>query len=378
MFQYAQSLLNALDTLPRTEFDVSIAFVDEQWAEMARGFAFKSRFLRWGRFGSWLAQIFMVARLPFQLTRFLNRFGNPLVAELRNMNCDVWIFPAQDALGYQIETSTIVAIHDLMHRFEARFSEVGGGYRYAVREHRFKNLSRKARVLLTDSELGKDQLVNAYGIPHQKVYALPYVAAKSVYEAASEHPVPSEPRGKYFFYPAQFWPHKNHKNLIAAAAVVKAECPDIKLVFAGALKNEYPEIVKFAASLDMMPHVSFLGYVPDEQVVALYQGARALVMPTYLGPTNIPPLEAMICGCPVAVSGIYAMKEQLGSAALYFDPNSVGDIANALRRLWADDCLCEDLKMAGYRRASLWGPEQFSVRFRDILKAALNGAEDQS
>ena len=73
---------------------------------------------------------------------------------------------------------------------------------------------------------------------------------------------------------------------------------------------------------------------------------QALVFPTFLGPTNMPPLEAINEGCAVAVSGIYAMPEMLEGAALYFDPNSIESMTDALIKLH-DDNQIELLKANG-------------------------------
>ena len=90
-------------------------------------------------------------------------------------------------------------------------------------------------------------------------------------------------------------------------------------------------------------------------------------MPTYYGPTNIPPLEAFSVGCPVAISGIYGMPEQVGDAALLFNPDSVDEIASSIRRLWTDDKLCAELSEKGSKKAAQWGQKQFNERLRGII-----------
>jgi glycosyltransferase involved in cell wall biosynthesis len=94
-------------------------------------------------------------------------------------------------------------------------------------------------------------------------------------------------------------------------------------------------------------------------------------MPTHFGPTNIPPLEAFLVGCPVAVSGIYGIPEQVGDAALLFDPESVEEIAKCIERLWTDDALCVMLAAQGKQRAAAWGQEQFNARLREIIDVVL-------
>jgi glycosyltransferase involved in cell wall biosynthesis len=99
----------------------------------------------------------------------------------------------------------------------------------------------------------------------------------------------------------------------------------------------------------------------------IYQRARALIMPTFFGPTNIPPLEAFSLGCPVAISKIYGMPEQVGNAALLFDPSSETEIAEIMYRLWTDDELCDTLARKGRVRATIWNRSTFQERFEEIL-----------
>ena len=83
-------------------------------------------------------------------------------------------------------------------------------------------------------------------------------------------------------------------------------------------------------------------------------------MPTYYGPTNIPPIEANLLDCPVAVSDIYGMREQLGDAALFFDPNNEVEIAEIIRNYWLDDDLCDEMKKRGRRTAWKFTQNRFN------------------
>jgi glycosyltransferase involved in cell wall biosynthesis len=94
-------------------------------------------------------------------------------------------------------------------------------------------------------------------------------------------------------------------------------------------------------------------------------------MPTFYGPTNIPPLEAMALGCPVAASKIYGMPEQLGDAALFFDPRSIEGIAQAMKVLWQDDNLCAELSQKGTARSLRWNQSHFNQRLHEIIQKVL-------
>jgi glycosyltransferase involved in cell wall biosynthesis len=180
---------------------------------------------------------------------------------------------------------------------------------------------------------------------------------------------------KYFFYPAQFWKHKNHEVLLYGLHRILPDYPDMHLVFSGGKKNNYDFITGLIDRLGLGNRVQIIGYVPDQDMAAMYHCAHALLMPTFFGPTNIPPLEAMACGCPVAVSRIYGMPEQLGDAALYFDPRSIDEVAEVMVTLWTDEALCQQLRDRGEARSAAWGLAQFSERLGEIVRITAAAAQ---
>jgi glycosyltransferase involved in cell wall biosynthesis len=216
-------------------------------------------------------------------------------------------------------------------------------------------------------------VMESYGMPAERIHVLPYIAPAYMQSAGKPPDFDSRYRlpVKFIFYPAQFWEHKNHKRLISALGKLKHDLPDLKLVLAGSKQNAHDSVVRLVEELDLSDDILFLGYVPDEYMPELYRRARALIMPTYFGPTNIPPLEAFLTGCPVAISGIYGMPEQVGDAALQFNPDSVDEIAGCIRMLWTDDRLCAELAEKGRKRAANWGQRQFNNRLREIVEETL-------
>jgi glycosyltransferase involved in cell wall biosynthesis len=112
---------------------------------------------------------------------------------------------------------------------------------------------------------------------------------------------------------------------------------DSNLVFSGGLNKNYFKLKKIVAKLGLDQNIFFTGYVQDFEIVALYVGSQALVMPTFFGPTNIPPIEAIFCKTPIIISDIYGIKNQLENSALYFDPNSILDIERALLKFFETD-----------------------------------------
>lgn len=373
MFQYAQSLLDALSTLDRERrIAVQVAYAHDSWAPILQRWPIPARRLAMGQLGLRLNYGAMVLRLPRAAVRLLIAM-NPISMQLRGFECDAWIFPAQDPSTFQVRERVIGVIHDLMHRYEPYFPEVATASRIRIREHRFGGIVNAADAILVDSEVGKAHVVACYGADPSRIFPLPYLPSRSILEAAKVEPKLALPE-KFLFYPAQFWEHKNHKRLLAAIARLSERGHEVHLVLSGAKCHEYKSVREHAIALGLAGRVTFLGYVPEEMMPTIYRRARAMVMPTFFGPTNIPPLEAMACDCPVAISGIYGMPEQLGEAALFFDPKSEEAIANACERLWVDDALCAKLIEAGRRKTRAWNHHTFADRLGAILEAVFTDA----
>jgi glycosyltransferase involved in cell wall biosynthesis len=181
---------------------------------------------------------------------------------------------------------------------------------------------------------------------------------------------------RYFFYPAQFWPHKNHLRIVQAMAQLR-ERHDLRvnILFSGYHSGEireatFAEVTETASKLQVKDQIKYLGYVPDEDLAALYVGARALIMPTFFGATNIPPLEAWALGCPVLTSDIRGIRQQAGEASVLVDPRSVEAIAEGMRKLWTDDELCRTLVAKGTRRLELFTFEDFRKQMMEIIDEA--------
>lgn len=366
--QYSQALLGALAGLDAGRYSVTVIFDDSSWAGWLSSRGFAAHQVSGGNWG-WLSKAWVWVGLPNAWFRKFIAPHLPLAQFMQQERCDYWVFPAHDAWSYQMPVKSVATIHDLMHRYESSFPEVASRGRFLYRENHFKNVCEWADAILVDSVTGKTHVQESYGAEVSKIFALPYIPPEHVYvrqtntNLESAYDLPE----KYFFYPAQFWPHKNHLRLVSALAEARKRFPEMKLVLVGGARNGFKSIIEQVTNLDLGEHVIFFDYIPDEDMAVFYRHARALIMPTFFGPTNIPQLEAFVLGCPVATSDIYGIPEQVGDAALLFDPNSIQEMSDIMCRLWSDDELCRELIKRGYDKAATWGPKEFSARLESIL-----------
>lgn len=303
---------------------------------------------------------------------------------------DLAIYPAPTELAFQAGIPYVAAVHDLQHRIQPEFPEVSAGGAFEGREFLFSNLIRRALRTLADSECGAEDIVRLYELDTTaaaRVSIVPYTLPPGVASVPDEAEIArvrasySLPE-RYLFYPAQFWPHKNHARLVQALAQLGGDAADVPLVLIGSRSGDLREatfaaVMSLAEQLGVSARVRYLGYVPDSDIAPLYAGAQALVMPTFFGPTNIPSIEAWHFGCPVITSDVRGIPEQVGDAAVLVTPSSVESIAAGIERVLSDGALRDTLVKNGRRRIAGYPQVEFARRFGvalDEAKAALHAA----
>jgi len=160
-------------------------------------------------------------------------------------------------------------------------------------------------------------------------------------------------RQPYFLHVGTMNPRKNLEGLLRSFERFKKDtaAPHL-LVVAGAKGWLVAGIDALVEQLSSKNHLRFAGRVDNEDLVALYQGAEALVMPSLYEGFGLPVLEAMACGCPVITSNVSSLPEIAGDAALLVDPRNDEAIVQAMRELAGNPGLRQRLVEKGFRRAA--------------------------
>ncbi len=287
---------------------------------------------------SWLGKTLkkLVERLPHMHTKYKwleYAFKQPNKLLLQ-AGVQVLYYPIQ--AQYHIPGFPFIATNwDIGHLTTYPFPEMISGGGFSGRELFYRQHLPQALCIFAESEAGKKELVQYLGIAEKKVKVVPLFAGNStsVNSEQQQHILSrlTLASQRYFFYPAQFWAHKNHYNLLKAFQLLLQEYSDLKLVFTGSDKGNLSYIKKVADNLKLNDRVLFLGFVSNETLFTLYSNALALVMPSFLGPTNMPLLEAQELGCPVICSNMEGHKEMLQEGALYFRPESIKEMAMQMK-----------------------------------------------
>lgn len=248
----------------------------------------------------------------------------------------------------RIKTSVpyIYTVWDLGHHVLPMLPEVNCDW--YDREVMYQEMLPHASWIITGNEQGKQEIIDSYAVTPSKIRIVPFPVSSFCYgpSAAPQFELPE----KYFFYPAQFWAHKNHIVILNALKILKEKyniCP--KMFFSGSDKGNKRYIEEECARIGLCDQVSFLGFLSYEELKHIYMNATGMIFASLMGPNNLPPIEAAYLGCPVIITDIPGHREQMGDSALYFEGTDEAALAAQMYAVLSNkdgivDCLKERMQ----------------------------------
>jgi glycosyltransferase involved in cell wall biosynthesis len=117
--------------------------------------------------------------------------------------------------------------------------------------------------------------------------------------------------------------------------------------------------------------VRYIGFINEEEKVAMFKVATALIMPTIGESFGLQVWEAFHLGCPVVASNAFDMPEQVGNAGLFLDPFNVQDMAEKIYSIWTDEDLRQELIRKGYNRVNDLTIENYAKQWEKIINEDL-------
>lgn len=318
---------------------------------------------------SLLGRVVATLRHVFPPFGFIWRFSSSLESICNELKVEtIWF------IGGLYDTPDIpffTTVWDVQHRTHPWYPEVSSNWLWDYRELFLTRHLQRASCIITGTEVGQRELERFYGIDPTRVLIAPHPTPSFALDDSESLPysLPSHLgiEEQFIFYPAQFWPHKNHATLISALAILREEGHFVpQLVLVGSDKGNRLFLEELARSIGVEDRIHFPGFISVSELKSLYQHAIAMVYPSVSGPENLPPLEAFGLGCPVLVSDFEGAREQLGDAAYFFDPLDPKQIADAIVAI-------QDLKIRqgfialGRKRAKEWNASDYVERVIERL-----------
>ena len=344
---YTRSMIDALKLLPRESYRVTIRTTADNACYDDCGVP--------------------IVRLPSSLSLTTSRW---LLGVDPFANADCVVSPIYSTLLLTTRKPFVFTLHDLQEKHYPRHF----GIATRVWRHITNRLltARAARVICESRFVGND-IVSHFGIPEARIEVVPAPPIASIRGGELSDARIAEVKKKlglpdqYVFYPAQFWPHKNHLRLVEAFAHVAVEFPGCRLVLTGKQRDEFERVFARVRELGLTERVQHLGYIESTELGVVYRCATVVAVPTLFESISIPVYEAFSIGTAVCASNVVALPEQIGDAGLLFDPTSVADMAAVIARLLGDDELRRTLVERGVRRMAEVTHVSYAERLRSIV-----------
>lgn len=238
-----------------------------------------------------------------------------------------------------------------------------------------KRSIKRADRIITISEFSKNQIVKHFGVAPENIVIIPCAADEKKFfpmdnrDAVRQQVCPKYGiDGEYYLYLGNLEPRKNIAGLIEAYGKAVKKRPDIPLlVIAGGKGWQYEEIFSRVETLGLSDRVKFTGYVDDEDVPLIMNGASAFCFPSIYEGFGMPPLEAMACGVPVIVSNTSSLPEVVGDCGISVDPYDTDDIAGALIKM-TDREFAEAQRIKGIERAKTFSWERSAGLLKGLIE----------
>ena len=271
---------------------------------------------------------------------------------------------------FKESTPYVVTIHDMgLERMETSHPLAKRLYTKRL----IPRVAERARLVITNSEYSKWEIVRYLGIPASRIRVTPLAASAAFRPIAGPLREEVLKRFKldkpYVLYVGNLEPRKNLKRLLQAFA--RLEGRDLELVIVGNRWYRGNDAEEAAKSLGIHNRVRFPGYVDREDLPALYSGALAFIYPSLLEGFGLPVIEAMACGTPVITSNNSSLKEIAVDAALLVDASSTRSIQQALEDVIRDESLRKTLAEKGILRASTYSWQATAALTLDAYREAL-------
>lgn len=287
-----------------------------------------------------------------------------------------WILPIEIALTnidllhspdfippFWRHTRSVITIHDLHFlRYPHFLTEDAARYYSQIDE-----AVRRTDHIIAVSESTREDTINLLGVQADRVTVI-YEAADPAFRPIDDPKRLAQLREKYglpetfVLFVSTIEPRKNIPTLLRAQRLLlDRHGPLAPLVIVGKRGWLFEEVFSLVNELDLEQKVFFLGRVPQDDLVLLYNAATVHAHPAFYEGFGLPPLEAMTVGTPTVVSDVSSLPEVVGDAGWLVPPKDVEGWATAIGRLLADEDLRAEYRQRGFKQASKFSVERMAA-----------------
>ena len=299
--------------------------------------------------------------------KFWTQIGLPLKLLTESRKPDVFFSPSHYAPRFS-PMPTAISIMDLSY---IHFPELFTKHDLYQLVNWTKYSAKNAREIFTISNFSRDDIIKTYKKKPEDVETT-YLGIKPALSGNDKVLSMEEMHKKfgitkpYLLFVGTLQPRKNVAKLIEAFSQLKNK--EIELVIVGKKGWLWEEIFAAPEKFGVMERVKFLDFVENEDLPSLYKNALCFVLPSLYEGFGLPVLEAMKFGCPTVISDTSSLPEVGGDAALYFDPQSVDDIAQKIEKVISDEKLREEMVKKGYNQIKKFSWEKTAKETLKVLE----------
>jgi len=290
--------------------------------------------------------------------------------------CDLFVSPHYNIPILKIKASKrAVIINDVNHLV---FADQLSLPKVIYAKYMINAAIKKSDKVITISQFSKNEIIK-YTHVKEKEIRIVYcgidneilrntLQEKSFEKIRATYKLPED----YFLYVGSIKPHKNLHSAIKAFDFWLKKYPAAKkLVVIGIKQEDLSKHTEISKLCDQNDNIIIPGFVKDYDLPLIYSNAACLIFPSMYEGFGLPPLEAMVCGCPVIASNSASIPEICGDAALYFEPLNFEALAEKMTMLTNDKSLRAELIDKGYKNILRFNRDRFAenlkLEFDDVI-----------
>lgn len=328
-------------------------------------------------------EIICVSKMPSGKSHLMRRIFNKVKKSfsagakqniLRRNGVSVLFCPMTAPTYYEYGISTVSTAYDLQHLYYPSFFS---RQELKNRSAFYSRVKKRVDYVICISSFTRESVIEKLNIPAERTFTIP-ICVHSRLTIPSDNLAESVLRGfdlsnrTYCFYPANLWPHKNHKMLLVAYNMFTRRYPEynLHLVLTGEKIGDNRTFEDAIIQMGLEKSVHFLGYLSEDELSAIWRGSHFLIFPSLFEGFGIPLVEAMMYGKPILASSVTSIPEVAGDAALYFDPMKPEEIVHAMHRIMKEKELYGNLVEEGRKRLKYFDYNKMIDSYLDIIRKA--------